>query len=195
MLLIDDDMKKCTEQEVDRLLRIVPSPRRDEALRYSHTFGRYCCLRSWEMLSMLLQHEGITSMPRWRYNEYGKPYLEQGPYFSISHCRQAILVAVSDREIGVDIEAIRRADESLIRRTMNEAEQARIAAAPDPQRAFIALWTRKEAVVKMRGTGILDDLHGVLEPQDYQLRTIDRPDLPYIYSVAEKAPFSDAQGQ
>ena len=127
-------------------------------------------------------------MPRWRYNEYGKPYLEQGPYFSISHCKQAILVAISDREIGVDIESIRRADESLVRRTMNEAEQARIADSPDPQRAFITLWTRKEAVLKMRGTGILDDLHRVLDRQDYQLQTIDLPNTPYIYSIAEKCP-------
>ncbi len=192
MLLIDDDMKKCTEQEVERLLRIVPSPRRDDALRYKHTFGRYCCLRSWEMLMELLSREGISNMPTWRYNEYGKPYLVQGPFFSISHCKQAILVAISDREIGVDVESIRRADDSLVRRTMNEAEQARIASAPDPQRAFIALWTRKEAVVKMRGTGILDDLHRVLDGQDYLLQTVDRPDTPYIYSVAEKALFSDA---
>ncbi|MBR6116329.1 MAG: 4'-phosphopantetheinyl transferase superfamily protein [Paludibacteraceae bacterium] len=186
MLLIHDDMSQCTEQEVTRLLQIVPAPRCDEALRYKHTFGRYCCLRSWEMLSELLRREGITSMPRWRYNEYGKPYLEQGPYFSISHCKQAILVAVSDREIGVDVETIRRADDSLVRRTMNEAEQAQIAAAPDPQRAFIALWTRKEAVVKMRGTGILDDLHRVLDQQDYQLQTIDHSKMSYIYSVAER---------
>ena len=192
MLLIDDDMKKCTEQEVERLLRIVPSPRRDDALRYKHTFGRYCCLRSWEMLMELLSREGIPNMPTWRYNEYGKPYLEHGPYFSISHCKHAILVAISDREIGVDVESIRRTDDSLVRRTMNEAEQARIASAPDPQRAFIALWTRKEAVVKMRGTGILDDLHRVLDGQDYLLQTVDRPDTPYIYSVAEKALFSDA---
>lgn len=192
MLLIDDDMKKCTEQEVERLLRIVPSPRRDDALRYKHTFGRYCCLRSWEMLMELLSREGIPNMPTWRYNEYGKPYLEQGPYFSISHCKHAILVAISDREIGVDVESIRRADDSLVRRTMNETEQARIASAPDPQRAFIALWTRKEAVVKMRGTGILDDLHRVLDGQDYLLQTVDRPDTPYIYSVAEKTLFSDA---
>ena len=186
MLLIHDDMSQCTEQEVSRLLQIVPAHRRDEALCYRHTFGRYCCLRSWEMLSELLRREGITTMPRWRYNEYGKPYLEQGPYFSISHCKQAILVAVSDREIGVDIESIRRADESLVRRTMNEAEQARIADSPDPQRAFIALWTRKEAVLKMRGTGILDDLHQVLNRQNYQLRTIDQPQMSYIYSIAEK---------
>ena len=192
MLLIDDDMKKCTEQEVERLLRIVPSPRRDEAVRYKHLFGQYCCLRSWEMLMDLLRREGMTTMPRWRYNEYGKPYLEQGPFFSISHCKEAILVAMSEREIGVDVESIRRADDSLVRRTMNAVEQAQIAAAQDPQRAFIALWTRKEAVLKMRGTGILDDLHGVLDGQDYLLQTVDRPDTPYIYSVAEKALFSEA---
>ena len=169
------------------MLPLVSAQRREQALRYKHTFGRFCCLKSWLMLQEL-----IGPFADWQYNEHGKPFIEGGPFFSISHCKQAILVAISDREIGVDVESIRRADDSLVRRTMNEAEQARIASAPDPQRAFIALWTRKEAVVKMRGTGILDDLHRVLDGQDYLLQTVDRPDTPYIYSVAEKALFSDA---
>ena len=33
-------------------------------------------------------------------------------------------------------------------------EQAAVRAATDPTMAFLQLWTRKEAVLKMRGTGI-----------------------------------------
>ena len=184
MFLLDDDMSRCTEQEVTRLLRAVPAPRREEALHYKHLFGRYCCLRSYEMLDELLGRVGKT-MSRWRYNEYGKPYLDNGMFFSISHCKRAILVAIDERETGVDVESVRKADDALVKRTMNEAEQAAIARSDMPDEAFIALWTQKEAVVKMRGTGILDDLHDVLcGERDYMLDTVTERDKGYVYSIA-----------
>ena len=45
---------------------------------------------------------------------------------------------------------------------MNEQERYQIAAAESPEKMFTALWTRKEAVLKYQGTGIIDDLHNVL---------------------------------
>lgn len=188
MILIDDDMTKVMEREVKRLFQTVDAQRQEEALRYRHMFGQYCCLRSWEMLRELLQRLGIEHMGEWRYNEYGKPYLKEGPYFSISHCKNAIAVAVYEQEVGIDIESIRKADEALVERTMNRVEQEQIARAASADEAFTALWTRKEAVLKMRGTGILDDLHEVLTTQtdDYTLETNIRTDKGYIYSIATK---------
>ncbi len=186
MILIDDDMSKVTEREVKRLFQTVDAQRQEEALRYRHMFGQYCCLRSWEMLRELLQRLGIEHMGEWRYNEYRKPYLKEGPYFSISHCKNAIAVAVYEQEVGIDIESIRKADEALVERTMNRVEQEQIARVASADEAFTALWTRKEAVLKMRGTGILDDLHEVLNqsPEDYTLETNMRTDKGYVYSVA-----------
>ena len=97
------------------------------------------------------------------YGPYGKPYLTHGPYFSISHCKTAVAVVVDEEhEVGIDIESCRHAEEGLIRRTMNMEEQALIAAADDSDGAFTNLWTQKEAVLKARGTGIVDDLTSVL---------------------------------
>ena len=42
---IFDDMTQCSEQEVARLLPLVSDQRREQALRYKHTFGQYCCLQ------------------------------------------------------------------------------------------------------------------------------------------------------
>ncbi|MBR6018248.1 MAG: 4'-phosphopantetheinyl transferase superfamily protein [Paludibacteraceae bacterium] len=176
-------MTRCTAEEVRRLMSRVLPARQKEAMRYKHVFGQYCCLRSYEMLDELLHAAGYAMSP-WRTNQYGKPYLTDGPFFSISHCRLGIAVAIADREIGVDIESIRRADRSLVERTMNDAEQAEIFRSDRPDEAFTALWTQKEAVLKMRGTGILDDLHHVLDaPQDYTLQTFRLPEKGYCYSV------------
>lgn len=188
MILIDDDMAKVTEREVKRLFQTVDAQRQEEALRYRHLFGQYCCLRSWEMLTELLRRVGVEKMAPWQRNEYGKPYLENGPYFSISHCKRAIAVILCEQEAGIDIESIRKADEALVERTMNRAEQQQIAESASRDEAFTSLWTRKEAVLKMRGTGIVDDLHEVLTTpsDDYTLETNFRTDKGYIYSIAIK---------
>ena len=162
---IFDDMTECSEQEIARLLPLVSPQRREQALRYTHIFGQFCCLKSYEMLTALLASTPYTlhPTPSFLYNEHGAPYLEDGPYFSISHCKQGIVVAVSETPIGIDIEAIRPLNEGLVQKAMNPQEQAQIAAAANPEQEFIRLWTRKEAYVKMLGTGIISDMHQILQ--------------------------------
>lgn len=154
-----DDMTQCTEQEVARLLPLVSDQRRQQALAYKHLFGQFCCLKSYELLVQLLASTGYqtpdTGFPTFLYNEHGAPCLEHGPCFSISHCKHGIAVAVSENPIGIDIEHIRTAKPELVARTMNEKEQNVICSAPSPDVAFTRLWTQKEAVLKMQGTGIL----------------------------------------
>jgi 4'-phosphopantetheinyl transferase len=183
---IFDDMNQCSEQEIARLLNIVSTQRREQALRYTHLLGQYCCLKSYEMLQHLLtaylapisnsplgrpiaasprpiaSKRCLLNTPSFLYNEHGAPYLEDGPYFSISHCKQGIAVAVSDTPIGIDIETIRPLNEGLVHKAMNLQEQAQIATAANPAQEFIRLWTRKEAYVKMQGTGIISEMHNIL---------------------------------
>ena len=168
---IFDDMTQCSEQTVARLLPLVSPQRREQALRYQHTFGQFACLQSYLMLSQLLAEWGrahptpytLHPTPTFLYNDYGAPYIEGGPYFSISHCKTAIAVAVSENPIGIDIEAIRTFKPELMRKTMSPAEQQRITSSATPDQEFIRLWTQKEALLKLQGTGIISDLHHVLD--------------------------------
>lgn len=185
-VMVFDRMEQCTETEVQAMLPLVSAQRREQALRYKHTFGQFCCLKSWLMLHSLT---GISQ--DWLYNEHGKPYWNGGPYFSISHCKEGIAVAVDFQPIGVDIEFIRHADQDLILRVMRAREQQDIADAADPDRAFTRLWTQKEAVVKWRGTGIesFEQLQYLLLPafdRDVNMpgaiQTYEKEN--YIYSIA-----------
>ena len=166
-------IEECTWDSVHAMLPRVSEQRRTQALQFKHVFGQYACLKSYLMLQDLLrEHYHIESDLLFTYNEYGKPELDirgangvsgkQKPQFSISHCKQAIAVAVSNTPVGIDIETLRHPSESLIEKTMNEQERYQIAAAESPEKMFTALWTRKEAVLKFQGTGIIDDLHNVL---------------------------------
>ena len=160
---IFDDMTQCSEQEVARLLPLVSAQRREQALRFTHLFGRYCCLKSYEMLLQLLASTyTLHSTPTFLYNEYGAPSIKNGPYFSISHCKSGIAVAVSKQPIGIDIETVRPLKVDLVKKTMNPLEQEVIFFDTQPDWAFTRLWTRKEAFLKMKGTGIINDLHAAL---------------------------------
>ena len=175
---IFDRMEKCTDEAVQAMLPQVSQQRREQALRYSHLFGRFCCLKSWLMLSAM--HIGEMEF---LYNEHGKPYIEGGPFFSISHCKEAIAVALDDQPIGIDIESIRRFDPELVTRTMNDSERALIAASDHPERAFTRLWTQKEAILKMQGTGITSfEQLQTLPISDYRIHTIEKEK--YIYTIA-----------
>jgi len=161
--LVFDDMTQCSEEAVKQLLPMVPDFRREQALKYHHTFGQFCCLKSWRLLQSM---QPATCNLQPVYNNYGKPSVDGWPEFSISHCKTAIAVAINDTPIGIDVESIRRVEQSLIERTMNDEEQTIIRNAEDPQRAFTRLWTMKEAYLKYLGTGIVDDLKTCLDGAD-----------------------------
>ena len=193
---IFDDMTQCSEQEVARLLPLVSQQRREQALRYQHTFGQFACLQSYLMLCQLLAEWGrahptpytLHSTPTFLYNDYGAPYIEGGPYFSISHCKRGIAVAVSENPIGIDIEAIRIFSPDLMRKTMNEDEQLRITSSAIPEVEFIRFWTQKEALLKLQGTGIISDLHHVLtHAHEVSWTEISPLDKGYICTIASLA--------
>ena len=177
-VLIFDHMDQCSEAEVQRMLPLVSEQRREQALRYKHLFGQFCCLKSWLMLE-----EGMKSfdfrLSTFDYEKYGKPYVVNGPYFSISHCKEGIAVAIDDTPIGIDIEAIRHANSDLIERTMNEEEIKLIANSQKliANRTFTRLWTQKEAILKAEGIGIqsFEQLQSIIETIETET---------YIYSIA-----------
>ena len=184
---IFDDMELVSEEAIAQLLPLVSDQRREEALKYKHLFGQFACLKSYVMLRELLESIGLSHPFVFGKNEHGKPFLVDYPdvHFNISHCKAGIAVTVSDAPVGIDIERYRKVSDSLIRYTMNEEEQRFIAESDDPVRTFTEFWTKKEAVFKLRGTGITHDLHGLLNG-DEVVETNVNPEKQYAYSLATK---------
>lgn len=93
--------------------------------------------------------------------EHGKPELVPcGELrFNLSHtAERAILALAPGREVGCDIEDLRRSVsfDALAQRFFSEPERAALAGMDDlaRRRAFFTIWTRKEAYLKARGGGI-----------------------------------------
>ena len=70
---------------------------------------------------------------------------------------------------------------------MNEQEQEQIWQATNPDWAFTQLWTQKEAVLKLKGTGIIsmDDIKNTLVSiENIDLQTKVNIDKQYAYTLA-----------
>lgn len=108
----------------------------------------------------------------YRYGPYGKPYLnDQAFQFSLSHSGEMVICAVSDAEVGADIQEKKSADyQKLVMRFFTKQEQEAFGKCGDVEaqgELFFRLWTRKEAYGKLTGKGLKDSLGGVsvLEPE------------------------------
>jgi 4'-phosphopantetheinyl transferase len=113
------------------------------------------------------------------YSPYGKPQLAgvsggAALRFNVSHSHGIALYAVAlGREIGVDVEYIRRevVGESIAEHFFSAREVASLRALPaemQPQ-AFFNCWTRKEAFIKAIGEGLsfpLDEFDVSLVPDE-----------------------------
>lgn len=90
----------------------------------------------------------------------GKPYVE-GLHFSIAHSGTYAALAVSDTEIGIDIEVIRPLPAMVMERKFNKEEQSLVLHSDHPDEMFMRIWTAKEAYLKMKGTGIRINLAAI----------------------------------
>ena len=188
MIYLNDDIAHF---DVEAALPLLSRQRREQVLTFKHELGRKTCAAAYLLLCQALRREyGISEPPLFTYGPHGKPAIAGRPdiHFNLSHCREAALCVVSDRPVGVDIESIREYKETLVRYTMNDQEQALIFAAPRPAVAFTRLWTQKEAVLKLSGEGLRNDLKQVLTDGQWQLETEVCEERGYIYTIARPAP-------
>lgn len=111
---------------------------------------------------------------------HGKPYLDGHPvHFNLSDTKDAILIAIGMQPVGADVETMdRRTDHHRVAGhyfTPREVEGIR--QAEDGKRRFLELWTRKEAVLKACGVGLMDDLHSLEVGEPENTMTISHPEF------------------
>ena len=178
---------KIEEFNLEEALPLLSVQRREQCLRFKHELGRKQCAAAYLLLCQGLREEyGITEPPIFEYGEHGKPVIVGHPEicFNISHCREAVMCVLSNKPVGVDIESVHRYSESLARYTMNDEEMKQILQAENPAVQFTKFWTMKEAVLKLSGHGLTDNLKVVLEDFTGKLKTVDYSDKNYVYSIA-----------
>ncbi len=118
-------------------------------------------------------------------NEHGKPYLKDLPcHFNISHSGDFVVCAISENEIGIDIEKIRPIDFKIANRVFNETELNFLFTEPNENQkdVFFSLWTEKEAILKCIGTGFQGNTK--YNKTDFEIQKIQFAN--YILTIALK---------
>jgi 4'-phosphopantetheinyl transferase len=182
MLYINDHID---EIDLEQVAAELSDQRREQMMRYRQELGRRLCAAAYLLLREGLRREyGIEEPPVFEYGEHGKPSIVGHPeiHFNMSHCRAAAVCVLADHPVGVDVEEIKHHDDTLMRYVLNDAELERVKNAEAPDVVFTELWTQKESLAKMRGTGITDDLKTLLnEPHTFE--TVVNRERGYVYSV------------
>lgn len=140
----------------------LPAPERKRAAAFLHEgAARRWAASRWALRRVLAEYIGeAAASVELEIGERGKPRLPAGagPEFSLSHSGGLALVAVCDRPLGIDVEAIRprRNLVALAARALGADEAAAVRAASPAERpaVFHAAWVRREARLKCLGTGL-----------------------------------------
>jgi len=148
------------EDEVERLAALLDPAERARAARFALARDRRrFIVRRARLRETLAAATGVAA-ERLVYTEnaYGKPALVDGPKFSASHSHELWAVAVSDRDLGVDLEyhqpGIDWRELAAGLFTAGECAALEALAGDDMVRGFFDCWTRKEAFVKAIGMGL-----------------------------------------
>jgi len=95
-------------------------------------------------------------------NEFGKPFLSNviDIHYNISHSGVYVVCAVSNTQIGVDIELIKSIDINIAKRFFSPDEINYVFYPSDEQQyeRFYQIWTMKESQVKWEGMGLSKNL-------------------------------------
>lgn len=151
---------------VEKCITFFPKWRKEKMLRYKHLKGQIQCGLGYILLIHALREEGVfKEMPEFSYNEHDKPFLKNYPgwYFNISHSKTAVCCVLSRKEMGIDIEEVGEYKESLAAYICNDKELESLHDSENKADDFYKLWTRKEAVFKMIGSGITNNIKDILD--------------------------------
>ncbi len=131
----------------------------------------------------------------YQYGENGKPWVSEDLQFNLSHAHKKALIGFYRKDIGVDIEYKKEIEGycGIGDLVFTEKEKEYMNAGNKKDR-FYELWTRKEAIIKVIGVGLTDEVKdlsvGTKEQfykgnQIWQIKKI-KSDFDYIAHVAYK---------
>ena len=108
------------------------------------------------LMRKALSDRGISDFAL-EYGKNGKPYIkDKDIYFNLSHSENTVMCAVSDMEIGCDVEKVTDIDLEIAKRFFHCAEYEMLAGRTDVEKRdmFFRLWTLKESFAKATGLGM-----------------------------------------
>lgn len=153
----------CFDQPLDEVvlsnyLKLLPEQMVLSIRKYRRWQDQHAALFGKLLLLNGLQQYGIMpeALHDIQITEYGKPYLNNGIKFNISHSGKYVLCAITQHnEIGIDIEQVDpRIRIKDFRMVFSDNEWVQIINSKNQIDTFYSYWALKESVIKTDGRGL-----------------------------------------
>lgn len=137
-----NDTQNLNQEEVEKILKYGSSKRQHESFS------------SLMMLQTILEEKGITNFKIKRMLS-GKPYIDKANlHFNISHSHKFAVCAVSQSEVGIDIELISSRIRKIAPRFLHKDEINYHSIDNYSDSELTTQWTIKESFTKLTGHGL-----------------------------------------
>lgn len=137
-----------------KLMEALLEIRKQKIMKCRRLESRKQSLGAGLLMSYILKEHGLFDNEI-KFGSNGKPEVE-GIFFNLSHSKNMVICAVSDKVVGCDIEQISEAPERVVDRFFGETEIGYLSkfVGQEKNKEFYRLWTMKESYMKMTGEGM-----------------------------------------
>lgn len=149
----------CDEQTSQHLLDTLPLILKERIVIYKDWKDRQSRIAGKLLLSWLLNEIGaneFADLHQLKFGIHNKPYFDGDLEFNIAHSGDVVICGVSQKKvIGVDIELVRPIEIVEFTAYFLAEDIYTINNNSQPTKMFYQLWTRREALSKALGTGVM----------------------------------------
>ena len=140
----------------DSLNKLLSKARMEKLKEVSNGEVRMQMIAAEALLQYAFLEYGFSIPKEYTYLEKGKPVADD-VYFSISHTKGAVIVAVSNNPVGIDLEGRKEIDPLVAKRILT-AEELKFYNNHRANEYLLDSFVRKESFFKMTGEGIGSNL-------------------------------------
>lgn len=166
MIYIFEHTQTLNEKFLEQTFSLLSVQRQEKIKKYNILSDKINGCIGFLLLKYALRNEfDIDDKPEFIFGEREKPFLKNYPdiFFSISHCKNAVVCAVSDKNIAVDIMDYRKPKPSVIKRVCSPDEQNLLMSSSNIDKDFTRLWVMKECYSKLDGHGLSLDFSKITD--------------------------------
>lgn len=157
MEYIIKNINDYSEDELKNFYTKISEQKKDKINKYKNYKRKASSIIAEIIFSELLLKRNISydSLNYYK-NKYGKTYLKNNNlFFNMSHSFDYVISVVSDKEIGIDIEKIRKTPIKVINQFATEVEKKYILSSNNNvEDRIFKIYTLKEAYFKMLGLNL-----------------------------------------
>ncbi len=157
MKYIVKNIKEFNKEDLNDFYLRIPKQKRMQIDKYKNYETKTRTLVAEILLNNLLASQNISYQnTKYFNNKYGKPYLKNSElFFNVSHSFDYVITTISNKEIGIDIEKVRKTSLKVINQFATSKEKKYILSSDENiEERIFKIYTLKEAYFKMLGTNL-----------------------------------------